>query len=311
MAIPNMLAMLLPSFEATNLKNQLSSNCDAIGEQLLPRFQSLQELVASKEGKPFKSKTVQDMSDDLVKYLRNSGLEAKGLRNPSMLEYIVASMENTLQLRSFLDQCITRDIGKALVTSSMTFNKLTVLRLLDLIDFFTGYSATLLNYVTAEEIAAVEGSNIEVKGVGPNDLQYLNTRSISYCIAVRVLATPLNKLKADYAEIPEAIFNDETYGELAQQFGSSSVDPLGMSSVPFPISLILRVRLNIAERQMDKYDECVEAAKAAELRILLYKKQVAEGKGDAHIEKLIEISEKHLMELKHKRERLEKKYGLV
>lgn len=311
MAFPNMLAMLLPSFEATNLKNQLSSNCDAIGEQLLPRFQSLQELVASKEGKPFKSKTVQEISDEMVKYLRASGLEAKGLRNPSMLEYIVSSMENVLQLRSFLDQCIARDIGKSLVTSSMTFNKLTVLRLLDLIDFFTGYSATLLNYITAEEIAAVEGSNIEVKGIGPNDLQYLNIRSVSYCIAIRVLATPVNKLKADYAEIPEAIFNDETYGELVQQFGSGSTDPLGMSSVPFPISLVLRVRLNIAERQMDKYDECVEAAKAAELRILLYKKQVAEGKGDAHIEKLIELSEKHLLELKHKRERLEKKYGLV
>lgn len=107
------------------------------------------------------------------------------------------------------------------------------------------------------------------------------------------------------------MFDEETYSQLVQQFGSNTTDPLGMSSVPFPLSIVYRVRLNIAEWQMDRYDECVEAAKATELRILLYKKQQAAGEGDVHIEKLIEAHEKRLMELKYKRERLEKKYGLV
>lgn len=310
MAIPNALAILLPTFESTNLKNQLSSNCDAIGDALLPQFQNLQELVGSVEGKPFRSKPVTELSETLVKYLHTSGLDVKGLRHPTMLEYVTASMENVLQLRPFLEQCITRDIGKTLVTSSLTFNKQTVLQMLDIIDFFTGYCSILVNYITAEELASVEGSNIAVKGIGPKDLQYLQTRSVSFGIAVRVLATPIAKLKADYAEIPEAVFDEDTYNDMVKQFGSSATDPLGMSSVPFPLSLIYRARLNWAEWQMDRYDECVEAAKATELRILLYKKQQADGKGDAHIEKLIEAHEKRLMELKYKRERLEKKYGL-
>ncbi len=310
MPIPNMLAMLLPSFEATNLKNQLSSNCDSIAA-LEPQFQNLQELVGSIQGKPFKAKPVADLSTEIVKYLHSSGLEVKGLRNASMLEYVIASMQNVQALRPFLEQCIDRDIGKTLVTSSLTFNKQTVLQLLDMIEFFVGYASTLINYITAEEIAAVQDSNITVKGIGPKDLQYLQTRKTSFCIAVRVLATPITKLKADYAEIPEAVFDEETYSQLVQQFGSNTTDPLGMSSVPFPLSIIYRVRLNIAEWQMDRYDECVEAAKATELRILLYKKQLAAGEGDVHIEKLIEAHEKRLMELKYKRERLEKKYGLV
>lgn len=310
MPIPNMLAMLLPSFEATNLKNQLSSNCDSIAA-LEPQFQNLQELVGSVQGKPFKAKPVADLSTEIVKYLHSSGLEVKGLRNASMLEYVIASMQNVQALRPFLEQCIDRDIGKTLVTSSLTFNKQTVLQLLDMIEFFVGYASTLINYITAEEIAAVQDSNIAVKGIGPKDLQYLQTRKTSFCFAVRVLATPITKLKADYAEIPEAVFDEETYSQLVQQFGSNTTDPLGMSSVPFPLSIVYRVRLNIAEWQMDRYDECVEAAKATELRILLYKKQLAAGEGDVHIEKLIEAHEKRLMELKYKRERLEKKYGLV
>jgi len=310
MAIPNMLAMLLPSFEATNLKNTLSSNCDAIGEMLLPQYQNLQELVGTVQGKKFNSKTVQEMNDSLVKYLRETKLEHKALREPSVLEFIIAAMENTLALRPFLEQCINRDVGKTIVTASMTFNKQTLLQILDLLDFFTIYSATLLNFITAEELASVQDSNIKAQGVGPNDLVFLNTRIVTFGIALRVLATPANKLKADYGEIPDAVFSEDTYNELVSAFGVKATDPLGLSAVPFPLSIVFRVKLAWAEYQMDKYDECVEAAKAAELRVLLYKKQLAEKGGDAALEKLIERHEKRLMELKYKRERLEKKYKL-
>lgn len=310
MPIPNMLSVLLPSFEATNLKNTLNSNVDAISGSLLPQFESMRDLVGTREGKPFLSPTVQSLSEELVKQLRSSGLEVKGLREPSAIEYIIAAMENAIALRPFLEQCINRDIGKQVVTASLTFNKCTLLQLLDLISFFTLYSGTLINYITAEEIAAMPDSNIAVKGVGPNDLQYLQIRSITFGIAVRVLATPQTKLKADYAEIPEAVFDEDTYNDLVKSFGSKSTDPLGLSAVPFPLSIIYRLNMSWTEWQMDNYDEVCEAAKASEYRILLFKKQLAEGKGDAALDKLIEKHEKQLDSLKRKRERLEKKYNL-
>lgn len=310
MSISNVLALLLPSFEAVNLKNNLGSNCDAIGDELLPRYQSLQALVGTVEGKQFKSKPVIDLSHDLVSSLHASGLTIKGLRQATMLEYIISAMNNVSTLRPFLVSCIERDIGKTMVTTAITFNKQTVLQLLDLIDFFVKYSTMLLNFVTAEELAAVSDSNIAVSGIGPNDLQYLRVRRSTYGIALRVLATPVSKLKADYAEIPEAIFDEDTYNELVKAFGSEKTDPLGMSGVSWPLSMVYSAKLNFAEWQMDTYDETVEAAKAAELRILLYRKQLAEGQGDAAIEILIEGHEKKLNELKRKRERLEKKYGL-
>ena len=43
---------------------------------------------------------------------------------------------------------------------------------------------------------------------------------------------------------------------------------------------------------------------------MLYRRQLAEGTGDAYTEDLIEAQEKRLNDLKYKRERLEKKYGL-
>lgn len=310
MDIKQVFSVLLPDFEAINLKNGLNSNCDSIDE-MLPQYENLQELVGTFQGKPFNSKSVQEISDNLVDSWVSSGLTVKGVRRASVLEYIIGSMKNVAIIKGFVEQSIDRDIGRGIQTSALTFSKQTILQLLDVIDFFTGYSALFLNYVTAEEISSVEGSNIEVRGIGPNDESKLRTQLPIYAIAVRILATPMNKLKADYADIPEAVFTEDTYADLVSSFGTGKVDPLGMASVPFPLSIILRVRLNMAQWQMDKYDECVAAAKAAELRILLYKKQLAEkGTGDAAIERLIEFHEKKLMELKYKREKLEKKYNL-
>lgn len=310
MSLASLLGTLLPSYEAIQLKNQLKKSADAMSTELLPAYQQLQELVATKQGKPFLSKGVNELDEQIVNYLRNSKLDIPGLRHASMLEYIIPALTNINNIVSFLNKCIDKDMGRNVTTSTMTFNKAVVLQFIDIITFATLYSSTLLNYVTAEELAAVEGSNIAVKGVAPPDVKYLNANVVVYAIALRVLNTSIAKLQSEYAEIPEAVFDESSWAELASTFGRDKVDPLGFSSVPFPLSMVLRVRLIIAERQMDNYDECVSAGKAAEMRVLMIRKQMAEGQSDAAMEKLLNHYENRLNELKYERARLEKKYGL-
>ena len=108
---------------------------------------------------------------------------------------------------------------------------------------------------------------------------------------------------------PAIAIDPENIGELRAVFGNR-IDPVGFSNVPFPLSLWYHARLSIANYQMDNYDDTIATAKAVELRVMLYKKKLATGEGDAAIEELLSIQEKRLMELRRKQERLEKKYGL-
>lgn len=307
MNVPNFLNNILPAFEANQLKDSLDDNVKVITSILLPQYQSLQEVMADRT---FHSKDAQKMSVDITAYLKDTGLIYKSYNNPSMVDYIVEVMKNIGTLGGFLSSRIDADIGKKLVTAQMSFSKTTLLQLLDIINFYAEYSGTLINWLTHEELTSLN-SDIRTKGVSPNDLQYLKMRMGTFSVANRVLGTPLSKLKAEYGEIPDAFFTEDTYFELTRSFGQDKTDPMGFASVPFPLSLIYHARLNWAERQMDQYDEVVATAKATELRIMLYRKQIAEGTGDASIEKMLEASEKKLLDLKYKRERLEKKYKLT
>lgn len=307
MNFSSFLNNILPAYEGNQLKDSLSGNIKVISTNLLPQYQALAEVM---QGREFHSPDAKKMSDDLTSYLKSTGLEYKAYKNPSMVDYIIEVMKNISTLGGFLSTRIDADIGKKLVTSQMSFNKTTLLQILDVINFYSEYSATLINWLTHEELTSMN-SDIATKGVSPNDLAYLKSRMATFSVANRILGTPLSKMKAEYGEIPDAFFTEETFYELTRSFGSDKTDPMGFASVPFPLSLIYHARLNIAERQMDHYDEVVAAAKATELRIMLYRKQIAEGTGDASIEKMLEANEKKLLDLKYSRERLEKKYKLT
>ena len=310
MEIAKLFSTLLPSYEAVQLKGSLKKSADGISVELLPRYLQLQELLGTVEGKKFHNKDVQEISDMISDYLAKSGLRHLNLRQPTMLEYIIPAMQNVAALAPFLSKTIDRDMGRTMSTSVLTFNKTTILQFVDIIDFVAQYASTLLNWVTSLELASATESNISSRAISPGDAELIKTKVVVFAIALRILGTPINRLQADYAEIPEAIFDEETYDELVKSFGSSKVDPLGMAALPFPLSIVLRVQLWRAEKQMDTYDECVHAAKSAEMRILLIRRQIAEGRGDAATEKLLDLYETQYNELKYERARLEKKYDL-
>ena len=311
MNIATLFNSLLPSYEAVQLKSILKKSADGISSELLPRFLQVQELVQTVQGKSFNDKEVKAYSDNLVKYLSKTGLGHAHLSNPSMLEYIIPALQNVGALASFLSRTIDKDMGRSVSTSVLSFNKATILRFVDVIDFAASYAANLLNWITARELASATHSNISPKAISPGDLEQLHGQAIIFGISMRILGTPINRLQADYAEIPEAIFDPETYQDLLESFGEKKVDPMGFASVPFPLSIVLRIQLWRAEKQMDGYEECVRAAKAAEMRVLLMRKQIAEGTGDAAAEKLLGAYEKQYEELKYERARLEAKFGLT
>lgn len=313
MGIKNVLAALLPSYETNKLESSVERNTSVLTTKMLPEIQQLQEILKTPEGGTFASEDMTKLSDDIVEFIQRRGLTIPGLKKATVLEYVANTIQNLSTISPFIQKELRVTGGKTLLTDGLSFNRKTLLQLVDMIDFFATYISILINYVTAEEVAKVTDTNIDVENVGPNDLQYLRLHHVAFAIVIRVLGTPLAKLKADYAEIPDVIFDEGNYDEMVQAWGTEKVDPMGMMGVPFPLSMVLRARIFFADRAMDKYDECVAASKLAQMRIALYRKRLTEAgrEGDAGLERMIENLEKELTKLKRERERMEKKLNLT
>lgn len=306
MAFSEYIKGLMPSYETATLKDNLHSNVKELSEQILPAYENAIELFNES---PIKDKDVIEMSNLFVKKMEVSGLTHTSIKDVNMVEFIREVMRNIISIEGYLKERIDADCGRKVVTDGMTFSNQFLMQLLESIDFFNRFSKMLINYVTHKEFALVESSRQKVMAIGPGDEEYLETRMFAYTVVCRILGTPLSKLRADYGETPDIVIDTENLSELRAVFGQR-IDPVGFSNVPFPLSIIFHSRMAIANSQMDSYDETIATAKAVELRVMLYKKKVATGEGDAAVEDLLDIQEKRLMEIRRKQERLEKKYGL-
>lgn len=192
MNIANLFSALLPSYEAVQLKSILKKSADGISTELLPRYLQLQEFLQTQQGKSFNDKDVKAYSENLVKYLSKTQLHHAHLSNPTMLEYIIPALQNVGALASFLSRTIDKDMGRSVSTSVLSFNKATILRFVDIIDFAGNYAATLLNWITARELASVTQTNIAPKAISPGDLEMVQGQAVvfGHVCSLGLCATP-------------------------------------------------------------------------------------------------------------------------
>lgn len=308
MAFSDYIASLMPRYEVIKLKDNLHSNVSEINEHILPAYKQASELF---ESSPFRNKEVIDYSKDFTEKLTRTGLEHKHIKDANVVQYVTAILGNVVSIEPYLKERIVKDCGRTVIADGITFNRQFLLQFIEAIDFFCYYSKTLLNWITALEFAEVEESRQKVLSIGPDDAKYLQDKMFVFAYVSRIIGTPLAKLRSDYGDIPDMVIDPDSIGELTAAFGEKRLDPQGFSGVPFPISLALHGGMFIANWQMDQYDDTVAQMEAVNLRILMYKKKVAENGGsDAALEKMLDIQEDRYMVLKQERERLERKYGL-
>lgn len=307
MSTLDQLKKLLPSFEQSQLRDTLDKAFTRIQTSLLPQYRKISEVLG--DNPKFNDENVAVFNKEYVEFMQESGVNVKSKRNPSSLDFIIIAMENSAPLIEYLKERIKHDTSRTLMKDGITFNRHTLLQLIDCVNYFVDYSTKYLNYLTFKELNSVEESNIKTARLPPDIDVEMRTTIHTFSVSTRVLAMPLGDLRACYGDIPDVIIDEDTIGDMKAVFGEK-IDPLGFSHVPFPISMIFYARLNIADKQMSDLEETKQTAKTVEYRIAAYQKRKTMGESDAAIEKVLELQEKRLADLLYERERLEKKYGL-
>ena len=296
------LSKILPTFEGSRVKSNLDSVIKEI-DTVVPTVRGLTEVWPDKY--IFKSSEI-TLIDDAIKQHYKGKSPARNANSVDIIHAALVNMQTTLP---YIKSKVSKLFKGGISTDGLSFTKANVLNFTEAAEYFVRYSRIYLNYMTAAEQAELDSKQI-TKTIGPDDLEFISINRFTFIACLNVMSIELKELKKGFGSITDMIIDAKSEGAITSTVGKSAIDPFGFSPVPFPLSLIYRVRLNVSEYQITRYEEAVSEAKAIEYRTLILKERIENGQGSAAIEKRLALEEEHLLKLRRKIAKLEEKYGV-
>lgn len=301
------VSSLLPSTEARAVKINLDTALEQISNNIIPGVEMFVEHIP--HNYKWKNEEVHTINQKIAKEVRAVD-HLKLARDCSGMEAILAVLK---QMQASIpviiaeaNKCFETKIFK----SGLTFTKATILQYAESVDFVVNYTASLLNWMTAMEWNTLDGRDRK-SGVSPNTYEELMANSVKYLIVINIMAMTPDELKKGIKSLPQMRIADTPEQEAEQiALGGGNANPFGFANVEWPLSMWYHFRLSRVESQAQEYERMVAREKALHYRVLLIKRHLAEGSGDAALEKELKIHEERIRTLDYEIAQLAKKYKL-
>jgi hypothetical protein len=280
MSILSFIANLIPSFGRKDVKGKIKIIAKKLMDHVLP---SLKLVEQDLNPAAFKTTYARDFHKDLASVL------PPGLRNAPGVAYFkltAIAVEHARKLLDLLDQYVDKNVNDQIHVEGITYQKASILRLIDLLDFFAEYSSRHLSFLVASE------TNIEAFGLGdgnpftPNDLKYLTSNRGSYLRLLNLLNGDPKKVLGDIEKIPEILVAETDMSAVPALAGAAS-DPLQLNAIPIISGLFYYQGIRSTDWDIEKF-ECMKSdARLIELRLEALRNRRSRGAPDAQEETII------------------------
>lgn len=281
MKIIDYFRSLLPNFE----KNRVTEDARVTYSSLEnSSIQSYKEAEKTFTSFTFKSKKVKDL---IVVFNRITGT-SKG----NIVISISRLLNKLLEQQESVRERIESVFEDTVLTDGMGCLKGNLIRVLEVTAFISDYSTRLLNYIIIHETAEVTGDDNYVKDhIVPAEEKYIQDNFVNFCTFLKYLAIDKDKFVKTLDTIPDVLLNKDNAGVIGGTYGESKLDPLMICGFgPTVSNPIYKIRLVVAEWQLEVYKERQELKKVLELRLLNLNLQM-ETTPNAQVEREIEVTQ--------------------
>lgn len=298
MSILSYLADLLPTFGKKDIVGKLKIIARKLTDIVRPELALISESLNDKElrstyGKSF----LKDLNFVLPPNLRNMP--------GAYVKMCTIAVDHGQRLVDLLEQYVAKAVGETVHIEGITYQKASVLRLIDLIDFFADYSSRHMAFLVASE------TNIEAFGNGdgnpftPKALAYLTTNRESYLRVMNLLNADPKKLMSDIEKIPEITVSDADIKEVPALAGAAA-DPLQLGAIPIITGMFTWYGIRKVDWEIERYEAMKGERRSMENRLeSLRQKRI--GQIDAQNEVVIEGYERELILTRASIEEMERK----
>lgn len=297
MSIKDFFNSLLPSFERNRITEDVAALRKELHESVVPAYQRAEKVMASHPLRNAQAIAFQNDFNKALPDMARFGLVSGSRR-------IFAELD--VQLR-VIDELVESTFAKDVTKETMTFQKVTILRYLELARFATTYSTRLLLWLT--EVESNAALNKEAAStLTPAELTWLTDNKRTYLFEVLpVLDQTAQELKQTLKGIPEITVVPERMDLMRQTIGAHKLDPLQLGFIGTRYSPIYHLRMYYSEWQVKRYKAMLEEKRALEFRLLALQ-EAYDGKENAKLEQAIQYSQGRLQRLNYELARLEERY---
>lgn len=296
MKIIDYFRSLLPNFE----KNRVTEDARVTYSSLEnSSIQSYKEAEKTFTSFTFKSKKVKEL---IVVFNRITGTAGKN----NIVISISRLLNKLLEQQESVRERIENVFEDTVLTDGMGCLKGNLIRVLEVTAFISDYSTRLLNYIIINETAEVTGDENYVKdNIVPAEEKYIQDNFVNFCTFLKYLAIDKEKFVKTLDTIPDVLLNKDNAGVIGGTYGESKLDPLLICGFgPTVSNPIYKIRLVVAEWQLETYKERQELKKVLELRLLNLNLQL-ETTPNAQVEREIEVTQARVDKLTYHLRKME------
>lgn len=293
---------LVPNFERSRIVEELELARKSLVEETLPPFKSVAEAKIFVGTSPFKSAAIKRINNI---YIRETGARS------NFVNSLAVVLSNLSEGLGGIDQAIddyfkTESVAKI----ALTYSKLSLLRIISLINFFTLYSRRVLLYTYGKEVPELgKAYGTMPEPFTKGEVKWLEDHLVNFCRCAKIFAQPMRTTLNTLETIPDIVYDPSKEDDVNSMVGKQKIDPLRLGFVPGVSDIIWFFGSRYMEYQAEGFKRAKEERQSLELRLaqMLAAKQ---GQSDAAQDKVIQVTEQRLRDLNYKISKMEKDYGV-
>lgn len=301
MSLTAFFKSLVPNFDRTRVMEELELAKKNLINETLPPFKALTEAKIFGGTAPFKSAP--------IKRINSVYQREVGTRNNFVfsLTTILSNLaEGMPELERYVEESFkTNNISKL----ALTYNKISLLRVVSLINFLTLYSRRALLYTYGKEVREEHNYGAVTEPFTKGEVKWLEDHLVNFSRCAKVFSQPVRQILNTLESVPDIVYDPSREGDVTAMVGKQKVDPLRAGFIPVVSDIVWFFGARIMEYQAARYHAAKEERQSLELRLaqLIAAKQ---NEGDAAQDKTIEVTEARLRDANYRIAKMERDYGV-
>lgn len=288
MKIMSFISSLLPSFDRQRVISNIASLQSELGGSVIKVAAEASELIGKK-------KFTSEFNKELDKRFHQA---TRSFRSADVVQAISNVLESLPGKLGYLEGLVSANFAKDVARDALSYQKASVLKYIEVTEFFSNYAERLLLKIMEAETCALNGTEATFgQNSSPALHKWMDAHERDFFKVMDALALPLKDVKDKIDAIPDITAIPDNVDTVQETVGAAKLDPLGLGFlITTWFNPLYRVRMNFAEWQVKRYHAKQELVQALQFRLLALREAYAK-KQDPRLEKSINYHEGRINDL--------------